>query len=50
MYKQNKGCNKYADRSINEIYSKLLCQFSNTDDIYGRNGRKKRTKQRFVLF
>lgn len=31
---------KYTDRSINEVYSKILCQFSNTNGIAGKNGRR----------
>lgn len=34
------GCNKYANRSVGEVYSKLLCQFSNIHDIQGKHGRK----------
>ena len=32
---------KYTDRSINKVYSKLLCQFSNTiNEIPGKNGKR----------
>ena len=30
---------KYSDRSINEVYSKLLCKFSGNDGVSGKNGR-----------
>lgn len=33
------NCKKYTIRSVNEAYSKLLCQFSNTNGIAGKNGR-----------
>ena len=33
-------CKKYMDRSVNEVYSKLLCRFSNTNGITGKNGRR----------
>lgn len=37
---KNNICKKYTDRSINEVYSKLLCQFSDVNEIQGKNGKK----------
>ena len=39
-YKISNQCKKYTDRSINEVYSKLLCKFSNSCGVSGKNGRK----------
>lgn len=42
MYKETncRDCKKYTDRSVNEVYSKLVCDFSNTCCIPGKPGRK----------
>lgn len=29
-----------TDRSVNEVYSKLLCRFSNVNEISGKNGKR----------
>lgn len=39
MDEKNRNYKNYADRSVNEVYSKLLCHFYNTNGITGENGK-----------